>query len=185
MSRTTAGSARASFGPTTLNQRMGLHRIEPGDFVQREPVPAKSRALRFTRRVQPSGNSASQAGPLGVHWVGPSLEFNGALWMWALRDAVQDAGHQHTPTESFYFYRRISNEVNLAADTGELMGGPRNDSFLPTWNAKLTRAVEAEYGLHAETLFLEALQCTASAQLGDAPRPRNLQHHDTLESIAQ
>ncbi len=39
--------------------------------------------------------------------------------MWALRDAVQAAGHYRTAVEARAFYRQLADEVDRACDAGE------------------------------------------------------------------
>ncbi len=46
--------------------------------------------------------------------------FAGGWFVWALRDAVRDAGYYHSAPEAQAFYARLATEVNAACDTKEL-----------------------------------------------------------------
>jgi hypothetical protein len=53
------------------------------------------------------------------------------VFMWALRDAVQSAGHYHSGREASAFYERVASEINLACDAGRIQCLPERATFAP------------------------------------------------------
>lgn len=58
-------------------------------------------------------------------------EISGGQFMWALRAAVQAAGHSPDGATAMAYYARLATEVNAACDDGRLAAGPRRDTMLP------------------------------------------------------
>ena len=83
-------------------------------------------------------------GETGEAWAGPGAamtgippeerEIAGGWFMWALRDAVELAGHGRTGADAMAYYRKLADEVNAACDDGRLAAGPRHSGFVPVWN---------------------------------------------------
>jgi hypothetical protein len=79
-----------------------------------------------------------------VHWVGPELQFGGAVWVWALRDAVVLTLRPKNAAEVLAYYQQLADEVNAASDAGRLPAGPRHDSFLPAWSPHYATSLRRE-----------------------------------------
>ncbi|HET7728838.1 MAG TPA: hypothetical protein VFK48_02285 [Usitatibacter sp.] len=63
----------------------------------------------------------------------PCPEILSGWFMWALRDAVKEAGHYRDAREARAFYRRLAREVNAACEGRLIPCGPRRDSLVPPW----------------------------------------------------
>lgn len=60
-------------------------------------------------------------------------QIGGGWFMWALREAVSDAGHTADAAKALAFYRRLADEINAACDDGRLPAGPARSGFAPVW----------------------------------------------------
>jgi hypothetical protein len=117
--------------PQFMEAYGALCRVQVAPAIDRVPLPRESR-----RAIYPVSPSFARLQPLlegdlGVGWVGSDLQFNGGLWVWALRDAVVDTIHPRNAAETLAFYQKLADEVNAACDAGRIPAGPRHDSFLP------------------------------------------------------
>ena len=104
------------------------------------PKDARERAYRFSaaaRELKPH-----LEGELGQAWraIGceqtrttPCPEILSGWFMWALRDAVQAAGHYQTAPQAAAFYRQLATQINTACDQspGECL--PRRQTLVPPW----------------------------------------------------
>jgi hypothetical protein len=80
-------------------------------------------------------------GPIGSGWAEASSyvtkrpaeerEIGGGWLIWALRDAVKEAGYAHSAGEAIAFYRQMADEINAACADGRLQAGPPRSGFLP------------------------------------------------------
>jgi len=113
-------------------------------------VPVTCEARRAMARVSPAFNTVQhklEAG-IGRSWAQASEfftrlppdqeEIGGGWMMWALRDAVSEAGPNRNAAQTLAFYQQIADEVNTAVDNGLLPGGTRRRGFMPRWPEKLT-----------------------------------------------
>ena len=58
----------------------------------------------------------------------------GSGWfMWALREAVSNAGHTSDAAKALKFYRRLADEINAACEDGRLPARSRRSGFAPVW----------------------------------------------------
>jgi hypothetical protein len=122
-----------------------LGRVRADKPLDRVPLPREARLAIY--KVSPSFARLEPLleGSLGVGWVGPDLQFNGGMWVWALRDAVMDVYRPHNAREALTFYQQIADEVNAACDAGRLPAGPRHDSFLPPWSDYYGREIRRDF----------------------------------------
>lgn len=111
-----------------------FNRAKPTVFIEHVPVPRETRLRLYDVSPAFAELRPFLEGEPCVNWVGPSLEFSGAIWMWALRAAVAHAGYTKTPTDALAYYRRLAEEVNRACDVGLIEALPRRDSLFPTLN---------------------------------------------------
>jgi hypothetical protein len=132
-----------------------LTRVKVGEPQLRVPVTAAMRATIYP--VSPAFAELRNLleHDLTVRWAGAEgREINGAMWMWALRDAVRETGHASNAKAAMAFYRRLAEEVNAACDAGRIPAGPHRSSFLPPWNAADTAEAKNAIGPFLRYLFL-------------------------------
>ena len=116
--------------PQFIDAYGALARVQVAPPIDRVPLPRESRRAIYAvspsfARLQPLFE-----GPV-ARWVSPDLQIGGAVWVWALRDAVVDTIHPRNAAETLAFYQQLADEVNAACDAGRIPAGPRHDSFLP------------------------------------------------------
>lgn len=121
-----------------------LTRVTPAVWHPYIPVSRETRERIYA--VSPAFAELRPAleGQLGLNWASNSRpilglpaeshEIGGGWFIWALRDAVAQAGHARSGAEALAFYTRLANEVNTACDQGLLEAGHAGASFLPPWN---------------------------------------------------
>ncbi len=62
---------------------------------------------------------------------GNELDIGGGWFLWALRDAVADAGRYKTPKDALTTYRQIAKEINTACNLRTLDCMKKRNTFLP------------------------------------------------------
>ncbi|MBW7895634.1 MAG: hypothetical protein H3C27_11015 [Opitutaceae bacterium] len=120
-----------------------MSRVQVGQPIPSVPVPRETRAAMA--RVSPAfaeiqsefdqGLARSWASH-GSFFTGRPAEeeqIGGGWFMWALREAVSDAGHTDDAAKALAFYRRLADEINAACDDGRLPAGPARSGFAPVW----------------------------------------------------
>jgi len=129
--------------PEFIRAYGALQRVRPAVEIPRVPVSREGREMLY--RVSPAFAELRPTfeGRVGLGWATASesvthldpkrREIAGGWFMWALRDAVHDAGHAHSAREALAFYARLADEVNAACDDGRLPAYPRRDTLLPRW----------------------------------------------------
>ncbi len=110
-----------SFVPVTRETRERIYKVSPA-FAELKPMLEGDLGRSW------AANSA-----FVTHLPEERREIGGGWFMWALRDAVQQAGHASDAGAALAFYGRIADEVNAACDAGVLVAGPRRSGFLPPW----------------------------------------------------
>lgn len=60
-------------------------------------------------------------------------QIGGGWYMWALREAVSNAGHTDDAATSLDFYQRLADEINSACNSGRIPAGPSRSGFSPVW----------------------------------------------------
>ncbi len=110
-------------------------------------VPVTQAARRAMASVSPTfaevqhqldagiGRGWAEASEFFTHLPPERQEIGGGWMMWALRDAVWEAGPNRNAAQTLAFYQQIADEVNTAIDTGRLPGGARRHGFMPRWPA--------------------------------------------------
>ena len=145
--------------PEFIRAYGALQRVRPPLEIPRVPVTKASRKMIYDVSPAFAELRPILEGKVGLGWASASesvthlpaqrLEMAGGWFMWALRDAVHDAGHAHSAREALAFYARLADEVNTACDAGRLPAYPRRDSLLPRWTpadtADLSRALPAAW----------------------------------------
>jgi hypothetical protein len=113
-------------------------------------------------------------GAVGDHWIERQLfpaeerQIRGGWFIWAIRDAMVEAGLSPDAGAAMRHYRRIADEINAACDSGRIPAGPRRSGFAP----RLTRAYwqplrdgAIEYG--SFFLFFKGFTAHAPDSVGD------------------
>ncbi len=120
-----------------------LGRIEHEQWQRWIAVPRDARIKAYA--VSPAMRELRPylEGELGQQWLQwqkdgcavfpgrPCDDLQSGWFMWALRDAVQDARHYTSASDAQRFYRALAHELNEACDTGRLACLPPRDGFLP------------------------------------------------------
>lgn len=119
-------------------------RVEPA--TRRPYVPLAREDRQRLYQVSPAFAELKRTleGPSLAAWEGHSCqgvplacgEVAGGWFMWALRDAVAEAGHYRSAPAALAYYRRLADEVNAACDGSILRCGPRRDSMAPVWHGE-------------------------------------------------
>jgi hypothetical protein len=128
---------RAAYGAMTRVRIGPQYRYVPLSCAERNALYSCSPAFAELRRAL--------EGDIGYAWFVISSrmltlppeaegEIPGFWFLWALRDAVQEAGHSNTGAEALAFYARLAEEINAACAEGRLGGceGERT-SVVPRW----------------------------------------------------
>ncbi len=125
-----------------------LNRVKPEQAISRVPVTKETRT-----RIYPFSPAFQELKPylegnLGEKWatissrVYPELkgkEIAGGWFMWALREAVDDAGYCSSAGKAMAFYSRLADEINAACDRGDLASFPKRSSMMPVWQSEFNR----------------------------------------------
>jgi len=118
-----------------------LTRVKPKNWQPYVVVPREVRMRIYA--ISPSFSELRPylEGAIGQAWSDMSRDVThlsvqdhdiaGGWFMWAMRDAVAEAGHCHTGADAMRFYRQVADEINRACDQGLLDGNPRHDGFSP------------------------------------------------------
>lgn len=72
-------------------------------------------------------------GEFMTHQPPEAGQIGGGWYMWALREAVSNAGHCDNARVALDFYGAMARELNSACDRGELPAGPPRSGFMPRW----------------------------------------------------
>lgn len=89
-------------------------------------------------------------GRVGTQWADPALapiaerQIRGGWFMWALRDAVREAGLAPDAREVMRYYQQVADELNAACDAGVVPALPRRSGFLPPLGPELLRPLADE-----------------------------------------
>lgn len=71
-------------------------------------------------------------------------QIGGGWFMWALREAVSNAGYTDNAAKALKFYRRMADEINAACDDGRLSARAPRSGFSPVWrNGDTDRLIDA------------------------------------------
>ena len=117
-------------------------------------------------------------GELGRSWarvgceqtaIRPCDEILSGWFMWALRDAVAQAGHYRSAREAEGFYKALAAEIDEACAAKRIPCGPPRRTLVPAWRPEFA-AWTAESGVKvARTLLtLGDMQVRTLASVGDA-----------------
>jgi hypothetical protein len=157
-----------------------LQRPVPSENIPYVPVTRDVRLKLY--RVSPSFAELQPCleGPVGLEWAsysdyltgrkGEELQIGGGSFLWALRDCVVESGHAQSAKDALRFYRSIADEVNNAADHGEISPvRARHDSMIPRWRrGDLRRLFQEAPRYSAEFLLFRGFTAYSTDSWGDA-----------------
>lgn len=124
------------------------------------PKDARERAYRFSpaaRELEPYFE-----GDLGRAWraigceqtrTDPCPEILSGWFMWALRDAVQAAGHYESAPKAAAFYRRLASEIDRACERSPGDCLPQRETLAPPWRTHYVKDTLMASGRIAATLL--------------------------------
>ena len=124
--------------PSYSRALSALQNVRVGEPVAYVPVPGKVREAIYA--VSPAfATLKSYFEGRGKGWTAwgckiyPSAcgDYAGGWFIWALRDAVADAGHYHSATDADRFYDQITAEVTAACRSGRLRCAYNLIPFMP------------------------------------------------------
>ncbi|MEJ1971435.1 MAG: hypothetical protein WDM96_02670 [Lacunisphaera sp.] len=99
-------------------------------------------------------------GAVAEHWLERTLypaadrQIRGGWMMWALRDAVHEAGLAPDAGAAMRYYRQVADEMNAACDAGRVPARPRRSGFLPPLDPSLVKPLFDETVTYASFFFL-------------------------------
>lgn len=124
-------------------------RVQVGPTLPQVPVTRQAREAMYAVSPAMAELRPWLEGPVGDLWSekkefpASDRQIRGGWYMWALRDAVADAGHATTASAALAFYQRLADQINAACDDGRLAAGPPRKGMLPPWRAGWTQATFA------------------------------------------
>jgi hypothetical protein len=122
-----------------------LLRIKSSDDEQYFPVVRAARKKAYEVSPAMQELKGYLEGDGGTAWQVGWKDIPAAMFVYAFRDAVADAGHYHDAVETFAFYRRLGYEIDQACDTGLLDCRPRIFSLMPPWRSEYWAMVLPQY----------------------------------------
>lgn len=129
--------------PAFVRAYAALVRVKPAEFRRYLPVPKETRERIY--EVSPAFAELRPylEGRLGQDWASYSQYFTGldpasneiaSTWfLFALRDAVEQAGYYTNSFTAMNFYKRLALEINSACEEGRLQNWPLRLTLLPRW----------------------------------------------------
>jgi hypothetical protein len=118
-----------------------LSRIKHDHWRRFIPLPSDARQRAYA--VSPAARELAPSldGELGHGWqnigcsaqvdVRPCTEITSGVFLWALRDAVAQAGHYRSAPEAKAFYEQLANEINAACDRHVIPCLPARATLMP------------------------------------------------------
>jgi hypothetical protein len=149
-----------------------MQRVKPAQFTRYVPVPEEARAR--IAAVSPAMRELMPAlgGAYGESWkqAGCALspipecrqEIQAGWLMFAVREAVSQAGYYRSARDADKFYRRLASDINTACDSGALRCYGRRAGMLPPFRMVYLPLVWRSYWRLA----------TLTASLSDIPADR-------------
>ena len=118
-----------------------LQRVEHSSWNAQVPVPTETRERIYVASPRFAELRPFLEGPVGQAWTrntcsgtgGRVCDEIGAGWfMWAFRDAVEEAGYYRRGGKAVAtYYEGVAAEINQACEARRLVCGPASDSLMP------------------------------------------------------
>ncbi len=99
-------------------------------------------------------------GDVAEHWIERTLypaadkQIRGGWMVWALRDAVREAGLAPDAGAAMRYYQQVADELNAACDSGRVPARPRRSGFVPPLGPELVRPVIDDTITYSAFFFL-------------------------------
>jgi hypothetical protein len=129
--------------------------VEVGPRVRRIPVPSAVRTAVYA--VSPA---ADELRPYlegsARHWLrceGSICDYNGATFIWALRESIASAGDLHTETQLQGFSRTLADQISQACRSHRLTCGGRGLPLVPSLQASDIGPISASAVVTAKYLL--------------------------------
>jgi hypothetical protein len=151
-----------------------LTRLKTGPELKQVPVTREMREAAYAVSPAFARLRPYLEGPVGDHWSEKSLfpaadrQMRGGWFIWALRDAVAEAGLAPDAGAALRYYQSIATEVNTACDSGRVLARPPRSGFLPTLGPELLRPLvegAVEYG--SFFIFFKNFNARSPQSVGD------------------
>lgn len=117
-----------------------LSRIAPADWQRYVVVPRQARVKAYAVSPAAAELAPTLEGPRKAEWMGdsctlqaidPCPDIMAGLFMWALREAADAAGHYKTAPGAEAYYTTLAAEIDRACDTGDLTCLAPRRTFAP------------------------------------------------------
>jgi hypothetical protein len=126
-----------------------LTSIEAGPVRPRVPVTEAMRRQAYEVSPAAAELRESLEAPdnkwRGIGCPGGCADFSGGWWMWALRDAVAEAGYYRDAPTAAAFYQRITDELQDACESGRLTCRSSAIPFMPHLTEAQWRELPARF----------------------------------------
>ena len=117
-----------------------LTRVKHAHWTACVPVPRETRLRIYSASPVFGELKPFLEGDIGERWAGGRRkEINGGMFMWALRDAVEAAGHGSSGSAAANYYSSVARDVNSACSRGRLECDPERASMMPPFRTEYVR----------------------------------------------
>ncbi len=161
-----------------------LTRIKVGPELDQVPVTRQMREAAYEiSRPSPSCGHSSK-----VPWVNigssrtsfpvAERQIRGGWFVWAIRDAVREAGLAPDAGAAMRYYQAVADEVNAACEAGRVPARPRRSGFLPPLSAAYAgAAVRHHRRLRHLFRYVSRLQRVLPGKRRRLRRPQAISQH--------
>lgn len=124
-----------------------LLRVQSGPKVEHVTITRQTREKAYELSPAFARLRPAFEGTVGQHWADPTVapvgefQIRGGWFMWALRDAVREAGLAPDAGAALRYYGQVAAELNAACDAGRVAALPRRSGFLPPLGPELARPI--------------------------------------------
>ncbi len=125
-----------------------LTRVKHANWSASVPVPREARFRIYSASPVFGELEPFLEGDIGNAWAmveGGGEDIRGGWFMWALRDAVEAAGHCSSGAAEASYYRSLAKDVNSACSEGRLECGPQRASLMPPFRAEYVRPLAGAF----------------------------------------
>lgn len=132
-------------GPFTMAMT-ALQKVKQAAWNRYTPLPQETRAKIYAASPAFAELQPFLEGEIGQKWTGVSMsrfsaamdgrpDIAGGLFVWAVLDAVKEAGHYRSGQTAARYYTRLASEVNAACEGGRLhCYSPQENSAITHWS---------------------------------------------------
>ncbi|MES1167827.1 MAG: hypothetical protein ABUL61_01520, partial [Oleiharenicola lentus] len=137
-----------------------LTRPIAGPDLKQVPVTRQMREVAYELSPAFAKLRPHLEGAVAEHWIERVLypaadrQIRGGWMVWALRDAVREAGLAPDAGTAMRYYQQVADELNAACDSGRVSARPRRSGFVPPLDASLARPLFDETVSYGAFFFL-------------------------------